>query len=125
MIRVFHRSEDLWQEVSVDTKENFFKDNIWVDLNSPTFQDIEQAQTQLNIEIPSRAEMQEIEATSRLYRENNTYFMTASIITNPDIDHMEVSAITFIFGDRFLATVRVSPCDSFDDNLFIYILSLF
>ena len=85
---------------------NFSKDNILVDLNSPTFQEIEQAQTQLNIEIPSRAEMQEIEATSRLSRENNTYFMTASIITNPDIDHMEVSAITFILGDRFLATVR-------------------
>ena len=120
MIRVFHRSEDLWQEVSIETMEHFSKDNIWVDLNSPTLQEIEQAQTQLNIEIPSRAEMQEIEATSRLYRENNTYFMTASIITNPDIDHMEVSAITFILGDRFLATVRYlnpKPFDSFAARL--------
>ena len=106
MIRVFHKTEGLWQEVSIETQQNFSKDCIWVDLISPTLQEIEQVQTQLNIEIPSRAEMQEIEETSRLYRENNTYFMTASIITNPDIDHMEVSAITFILADRFLSTVR-------------------
>lgn len=116
MIRVFHKIEDLWQEVSIETQQNISKDSIWVDLISPTLQEIEQVQIQLNIEIPSRAEMQEIEATSRLYRENNTYFMTASIITNPDIDHMEVSAITFILADKFLATVRYlnpKPFDSF------------
>ena len=116
MIRVFHKTEGLWQEVSIETQQNFSKDCIWVDLISPTLQEIEQVQTRLNIEIPSRAEMQEIEETSRLYRENNTYFMTASIITNPDIDHMEVSAITFILTDRFLSTVRYlnpKPFDSF------------
>ena len=105
MIRVFHRTDNIWREVSLDTPD-FPMEDLWVDLISPTLKEIGEIQTRLNVEIPSKEEMQEIEATSRLYRENSTYFMTAAIVSNPDMDDMAVSAVTFILADKFLITVR-------------------
>ena len=105
MIRLFHRTDSLWQEISTD-EQYFPAEGLWVDLISPTLQEIAEIQARLDIEIPSREEMQEIEATSRLYRENDIYFMTAAIVSNPDMDDMNVSAVTFILADRFLVTVR-------------------
>jgi magnesium transporter len=85
-------------------------------LISPSTEEISQVQAHFSIEIPSRAEMQEIEATSRLYQENGAYFMTATAVTSHDNDGMESSAITFILSASFLITIRYvnpKPFDAF------------
>jgi magnesium transporter len=105
MIRFFHRADSLWQSDSWN-KPELPSRNVWVDLVSPSADEIAQVQKFLSIEIPTRAEMQEIEASSRLYQENGTYFMTATVVANPYIDSMEASAITFILSGVFLVTVR-------------------
>jgi len=115
MIRVFHRTDGLWQVNSWDKPGLPFR-NIWIDLVSPSAEEISQVQQHLSIEIPSRAEMQEIEATSRLYQENGAYFMTVTGITSPEHDSMESSAITFILSEAYLVTVRYlnpKPFDAF------------
>jgi magnesium transporter len=115
MIRVFHRKDSLWQSDSWDNPQLPSRD-IWIDLISPSTEEIGRVQTSLSIEIPTRAEMQEIEASSRLYQENGAYFMTATVVANPAIDSMEASAITFILSGDFLVTVRFlnpKPFDTF------------
>jgi magnesium transporter len=85
-------------------------------LISPNADEVAEVQKFLSIEIPSRAEMQEIEASSRLYQENGAYFMTATAVTSPDHDSLESSAITFILSEAYLVTVRYltpKPFDSF------------
>lgn len=113
MIRVFHRTDGVWQ---VDSwgKPGLPTRNTWIDLVSPSTEEIAQVQKHLSIEIPSRAEMQEIEATSRLYQENGAYFMTATGITSPEHESMESSAITFILSEAFLVTVRYLNPKPFD-----------
>src|SRR5512137_472389 len=98
MIRVFHRTNGFWQIDSWD-KPGLPSRNIWIDLVSPSAEEISQVQKHLSIEIPSRAEMQEIEATSRLYQENGAYFMTATAVASPESESMESSAITFILSE--------------------------
>jgi len=115
MIRVFQCIDGIWQVDSWD-KLTLESRDIWIDLVSPTAEEISQVQKHLSIEIPSRAEMQEIEATSRLYQENGAYFMTATAVTSPEHESMESSAITFILSEAFLVTVRYlnpKPFDSF------------
>jgi magnesium transporter len=115
MIRVFHRTDGLWQVDSWD-KPGLPSRNIWIDLVSPSPEEISQVQKHLSIEIPSRAEMQEIEATSRLYQENGAYFMTATGVSSPEHESMESSAITFILSEAYLVTVRflnLKPFDAF------------
>lgn len=115
MIRVFHRIDSLWQTDSWE-KPGLPSRNIWIDLVSPSPEEISQVQKHLSIEIPSRAEMQEIEATSRLYQENGAYFMTVTGIASPEHDSMQSSAITFILSEAYLVTVRYlnpKPFDAF------------
>ncbi len=113
MIRVFHRSDGTWQ---VDSwgKPGLPPRNLWIDMVSPSAEEIAQVQTHLSIEIPSRAEMQEIEATSRLYQENGAYFMTANAVSSPEHDSMESSAVTYILSEAFLVTVRYLNPRPFD-----------
>jgi magnesium transporter len=115
MIKVFYRSDALWLCDSWASQDPPSR-NIWVDLISPGTDEIAKVERFLALEIPTRAEMQEIEATSRLYQENDTYFMTVTAVTSPEHDSLESSAVTFILSEAFLVTVRYlnpKPFDSF------------
>jgi magnesium transporter len=113
MIKVFYREDALWLCGSWNQQELPSR-NLWVDLISPTADEVDKVQKFLSIEIPSRAEMQEIEASSRLYQENGAYFMTATAVTSPEHDSLESSAITFILSEAFLVTVRYMNPKPFD-----------
>jgi len=79
---------------------------VWYDLLDPTPQEVARVQRALNIELPSREDMQEIEVSSRLYEEDGAIFMTASIMTKFDSGRPETHAITFIMAPQALVTVR-------------------
>lgn len=79
---------------------------VWFDLISPSgFEDkiVEQA---LGIAIPTREEMQEIEISSRLYREAGVRYMTAALLCLSDTPHPIISPVTFILSAGHLVTVR-------------------
>lgn len=86
---------------------------IWFDLLEPTPDEKALVQTATGLDIPTREEMQEIEASSRLYREANALFMTATILWKTDTEHPESAAVTFILtGDR-LVTLRYADPRAF------------
>ena len=60
----------------------------------------------LGIDIPTREELAEIEASSRLYQEDGAAFMTANLIRRGDHDEPESSPVTFIIKDNTLITIR-------------------
>jgi magnesium transporter len=67
----------------------------------------------LGIEVPTRQEMQEIEASSRLYREADAWYMTATVIVMADTPHPEGSAVTFILVNHRLVTLRYAEPRAF------------
>src|SRR5262245_13038335 len=75
---------------------------VWVDLLEPTVTEERAVERLLAIDVPSREEMREIETSSRLYEENGTLYMTATIVT----DRPESSAVTFILSHNRLITNR-------------------
>jgi magnesium transporter len=86
---------------------------VWVDLLEPTLEEDKFVSSLLGIEIPTREEMQEIEASSRLYQENGALFMTASVLAQADTESPVTSAMTFILADNHLVTVRYVDPKSF------------
>jgi magnesium transporter len=50
-----------------------------IDLLAPTTEEEQALEAALGLDIPTREEMQAIELSSRLYEENGTLFMTATI----------------------------------------------
>jgi magnesium transporter len=81
-------------------------DAIWLDLLEPTPTEERQVESFLEIDVPTRDEMREIESSNRLYEENGALYMTATVITKLDSDLPESTQITFILSSVKLVTNR-------------------
>lgn len=87
---------------------------VWLDLLSPTKEEEGAVQGFAGIDLPTREEMQEIEVSSRLYREGEAHFMTAPVIHHTDTARPEATPITFILTPANLVTVRYTTPRSID-----------
>ncbi|WP_295809711.1 magnesium transporter CorA family protein [uncultured Nitratireductor sp.] len=80
---------------------------VWVDMIAPTEDEEKAVETWLGIAVPTRADMEEIEISSRLYSEDGAHFMTATLPAHADGDQPEMGPITFILtATGPLVTVR-------------------
>jgi magnesium transporter len=79
---------------------------VWLDLVVPTFEEEAAVEAALSIDIPTREELAEIEASSRLYQEDGAAFMTANLIRRGENDRPESSPVTFIIKGNQLITIR-------------------
>jgi magnesium transporter len=79
---------------------------IWLDLLEPTPSEEKQVESFLSIDVPTRDEMREIEASNRLYEEDGALYMTATVVTKLDSDLPESTQITFILSAAKLVTNR-------------------
>ncbi len=92
--------------VDLDSCPVLTQDAVWIDLFEPSREEEKTVEAALGFEVPTREEMQKIEISSRLYRENDIPFMTATVLNKADTSHPEGSAVTFILAPRQLVTVR-------------------
>ena len=79
---------------------------VWLDMVEPSAEEERVVEAALGIDIPTREELAEIEASSRLYQEDGAAFMTANLIRRGDNDQPESSPVTFIIKDNVLITIR-------------------
>ena len=81
-------------------------DAVWIDLREPTPEEEQFVETALAIDVPTREEMREIEASNRFYEENGGLYMTATLVTKLDTDLPERTQVTFILAGSKLVTNR-------------------
>ncbi len=81
---------------------------VWIDMLKPTRDEDILVERALGIAVPTREEMAEIEASSRLYQEGGAHYMTAVVLHQPDAPNEPPTAtpITFILAGNRLITVR-------------------
>jgi magnesium transporter len=79
---------------------------LWIDLVDPTAEEEKRVEALLKIDIPTREEMREIEASNRFYEDNGALFLTATLVTKLDTDLPESTQVTFIFAGGKLVTNR-------------------
>ena len=79
---------------------------VWLDLLNPTADDDRLVEQHVGISVPTRAEMEEIELSARLYNESGAQFMTLTAIIGLDTDEPERAPITFIIKGKVLVMVR-------------------
>ncbi|WP_027389639.1 magnesium/cobalt transporter CorA [Chrysiogenes arsenatis] len=87
---------------------------LWIDLLSPTPEDVRIVKSLFKTFIPSQQESQEIEISSRYWEEDrrieiNSYFL----ITNENNPHNET--VSFILQDKVLFSVRYKELNSFHE----------
>ena len=86
---------------------------LWLDIVDVTKEEEAFVENLIGMEIPTRAEMQEIEASSRLYREGAASFMTATLLIKTETESPESTAVTFILTKERLVTLRYAEPWSF------------
>jgi len=79
---------------------------VWVDLHQPSRAEEVFLEQLLKISLPTKEDMQEIEPSSRLYRENGAMFMTANVVWKADTPEPENTPVTFILARDLLVTIR-------------------
>jgi magnesium transporter len=83
---------------------------LWIDLIEPSAEEEKLVEASLRVDVPTREEMREIEASSRLYEENGALYMTATVVTKLETDLPESSQVTFILDkDRLITNRYVDP----------------
>jgi len=81
-------------------------DALWIDLIDASADEEARVESLLKIDVPTREEMREIEASNRFYQEGDVLYMTATVVTKIDTDRPESSQITFILTPDKLVTNR-------------------
>ncbi|HEV8389991.1 MAG TPA: magnesium transporter CorA family protein [Dongiaceae bacterium] len=94
------------QAVAEHAADTLSRDAVWVDLCNPLPSEIAAVERAFGMEVPTREEMGEIEASSRLYTENGALVMTAPILHRATAEFPESGVITFILLAETLVTVR-------------------
>jgi magnesium transporter len=84
------------QAVAEHAADTLSRDAVWVDLCNPLPSEIASVERAFGMEVPTREEMGEIEASSRLYTENGALVMTAPILHRATAEFPESGVITFI-----------------------------
>jgi magnesium transporter len=79
---------------------------IWIDLLDPTPDERRKVDAALAIELPTRADMEEIEISSRLYQEGETVFVTALVLSQTDTEQPTTGSVTFVLTPEKLITIR-------------------
>src|SRR5882757_5437221 len=78
----------------------------WIDLEEPTKEEEALVERCIQVDVPTQAEMSEIEPSSRLYEQNGALYMTVSVLYGVQDGHPSSTPIGFVLTDDRLVTVR-------------------
>jgi len=79
---------------------------VWIDLLNPSAEEEAMLEAQLSVDIPTREEMERLEVSGRLYREEDAVVMTATLPARTDSDDLLMAAVAFVIVAGKLITVR-------------------
>jgi len=85
----------------------------WIDLFCPTRQEEQFVEKALNLSVPTREDMVEIEPSSRLYQEKGALHLTATVIAGVHAGDPKTVPVTFVLARDRLVTVRYDDPVSF------------
>lgn len=92
----------------------------WIDLEEPTNEEERLVERCIGVDVPTQDEMAEIEPSSRLYEQNGTLYMTASVLFGVEDETPSSTPISFVLTDSRLVTVRYAtpkPVRAFADHV--------
>jgi len=110
MITVYHQRNDRLEKGDASALS---ADALWIDVLDPTDEDEAAVENLLRVDMPTPEEMQEIEASSRLYREGAAIYLTSPVLSNSDTPMPRNTPVTFILTGGCTVTVRYATPQSF------------
>jgi magnesium transporter len=91
----------------------------WIDLEEPTKDEEKLVERCIGVDVPTQAEMSEIEPSSRLYEKDEALYMTVSTLRGLEERHPTTTPIGFVLAGRRLVTIRYAtpkPVRTFENH---------
>src|SRR5690242_4122780 len=88
-------------------------DVVWIDLLRPTREEELAVEAALGLDLPTLAEMEEIEPSSRFYQEAGATFMTATLLARSEDESPAATPATFVLASGVLVTLRYCELRAF------------
>jgi len=79
---------------------------VWIDLHRSGRDEVVELEQLLGFNIPTRDEREEIEVSSRLYEENDAWFLTVTLPARAGEGETEMGPVSFVLTGSMLITVR-------------------
>ena len=95
-------------------------EDLWLDVYAPSAAERQWLAQRLGAALPSHEAMQEIEPTSRLYRENGNLVMTALVPSRNELGDAAMEVVTFLLGRNLLVSLRyreIEPLHSVPERI--------
>ena len=106
MLKVYQLQNGGLRSSDVSADSEIPATSLWIDLLNPSLEERRAVDKFLHMELPTRADMEEIEISSRLYQEDDGIFMTALILSNSESDTPKADVVTFVLAHEKLVTIR-------------------
>jgi magnesium transporter len=87
---------------------------VWIDVFDPTPAELEEVQKVTGLRVPTRTEVSEIEATSRLAFQHGAYYVSTPLVSTAADGTHELTPVGFVLSSRVLLTVRFAALPGFD-----------
>ena len=114
MIRILRAGQSAFEDVDVCADDwKLPSTAVWVDLVDPSREEELCIEAALGLLLPTRAEMGEIEVSSRLYQSDGATFMTATLLHKGTEAQPEADPLTFVLVNNRLVTIRYFDPKSF------------
>lgn len=114
VVMYFQTESGIKSETLCEHNLQLLANALWIDMLSPTKEEEKIVEKELQFEIPTKMEMEEIEPSSRLYVDNRILYMTATIVAQSSQPAVKTDVATFILTEEKLITIRYSELYAFD-----------
>jgi magnesium transporter len=106
MIIAYTRTNDKISDQEFKVGQTLPENTIWLDLQTPSDDERNHIAKALGIELPTILEMQEIEASNRLYTDKKSIFLTIDILAGADTPNPTLDALLIAATPSCLVTMR-------------------
>jgi magnesium transporter len=87
---------------------------VWIDLLNATDEERATVQAATKLRLPTKADIEEIESSSRVYAEDGALFLSTPMLTGSDCVSDVPTTIGFVLTPERLITLRFAPFVAFD-----------
>jgi magnesium transporter len=90
---------------------------IWIDLRDPSAEERAAVEAAQKLRLPERADIEEIETSSRVYLEDDALYLSTPMLTGDNCLANGLTAVGFVLSRAALVTLRFSAIAAFDEVL--------
>jgi magnesium transporter len=99
---------------SLSSSPATLSDAIWIDLLDPTDEERAQVERATRLRLPTRAALEEIESSSRVFMEGGAFYLSTPVLETTDCMNAAVTSIGFVLSPARLVTLRFARISAFD-----------